>query len=54
MGYYEVKIFYSGDLQRGSLSQPELAQVTIEQIGKDVEGSELVNGSALSNHYPTL
>lgn len=44
MGYYEVKIFYSGDLQRGSLSQPELAQVTIEQIGKDVEGSELVNG----------
>ncbi len=44
MGYYEVKIFYSGDLQRGSLSQPELAQVTIEQIGKDIEGSELVNG----------
>ncbi len=44
MGYYEVKIFYSGDLQRGSLSQPELPQVTIEQIGKDVEGSELVNG----------
>lgn len=44
MGYYQVKIFYNGDLQRGSLSQPELAQVTIEQIGKDVEGSELVNG----------
>lgn len=44
MGYYQVKIYYSGDLQRGSLSQPELAQVNIEQIGKDVEGSELVNG----------
>ena len=44
MGYYEVKIYYSGDLQRGSLSQPELAQISIEQIGKDIEGSELVNG----------
>ncbi len=44
MGYYEVKIYYSGDLQRGSLNHPELAQVSIEQIGKDVEGSELVNG----------
>lgn len=44
MAYYEVKIFYAGDLQRGSLSQPELANVTIEQIGKDIEGTELVNG----------
>jgi hypothetical protein len=44
MGYYEVKIYYSGDLQRGSLNHPELAQVSIEQIGKDEEGSELVNG----------
>lgn len=42
--YYDVKIFFSGDLQRGSLSQPELQGATIEQLGKDVEGSELVNG----------
>lgn len=42
--YYDVKIFFSGDLQRGSLSQPQLSGATIEQLGKDVEGSELVNG----------
>lgn len=42
--YYDVKIFFSGDLQRGSLSQPQLQGATIEQLGKDVEGSELVNG----------
>lgn len=45
MVYYEVKIFFSGDLQRGSLSQPELPNTTIEQVGKDVEGTELVNGT---------
>ena len=44
MVYYEVKIYFNGDLQRGSLSQPELPNTTIEQVGKDVEGSELVNG----------
>lgn len=44
MVYYDVKIFFSGDLQRGSLSQPELPDTTIEQVGKDVEGTELVNG----------
>jgi len=44
MAYYEVKIYFSGDLQRGSLSQPELPDTTIEQVGKDSEGSELVNG----------
>ena len=44
MVYYEVKIYFSGDLQRGSLSQPELPNTTIEQVGKDVEGTELVNG----------
>lgn len=44
MVYYEVKIYFSGDLQRGSLSQPELPNTTIEQVGKDIEGTELVNG----------
>lgn len=44
MAYYEVKIYFSGDLQRGSLSKPELQSTTLEQIGKDIEGSELVNG----------
>jgi len=44
LAYYEVKIYFNGDLQRGSLSQPELPGATIEQLGKDVEGSELVNG----------
>lgn len=44
LAYYDVKIYFNGDLQRGSLSQPELPGATIEQLGKDVEGSELVNG----------
>lgn len=44
LAYYDVKIYFNGDLQRGSLSQPSLQGATIEQLGKDVEGSELVNG----------
>lgn len=44
MLYYEIKIYFKGELQRGNLSQPELAGADVEQVGKDVEGSEIVNG----------
>lgn len=44
MLYYEVKIYFKGELQRGSLSQPEMAGADIEQVGKDIENSEIVNG----------
>lgn len=44
MLYYEIKIYFKGELQRGNLSQPELAGAEVEQVGKDVENSEIVNG----------
>ncbi len=44
LAYLEVKIFFQGDLQRGSLSEPKVEGLSIEQLGKDKEGSELVNG----------
>ena len=44
MAYYEVKIFFKGDLKSGALSPPNVAGCAIEQVGKDVESSELVNG----------
>jgi len=44
LAYLEVKIFFKGDLQRGSLSEPKVDGLSIEQLGKDAEGTELVNG----------
>jgi len=44
MAYYEVKIFFKGDLKSGALSAPNLAGCTIEPVGKDIESSELFNG----------
>lgn len=44
LAYLEVKIFFQGDLQRGSLSEPKVEGLSIEQLGKDTEGTELVNG----------
>ena len=44
MLYYEIKIYFKGELQRGNLSQPEIAGADVEQVGKDVENSEIVNG----------
>lgn len=44
MLYYEIKIYFKGELQRGNLSQPELNGAEVEQVGKDVENSEIVNG----------
>lgn len=44
MLYYEVKIYFKGELQRGSLSPPQMDGADIEQVGKDVENSEIVNG----------
>lgn len=42
--YYQVTIYFSGDLQRGSLSEPKLEGAVIQQLGQDAEGSSLVNG----------
>ena len=44
MLYYEIKIYFKGELQRGNLSQPDLAGAEVEQVGKDIENSEIVNG----------
>lgn len=44
LSYYQVTIYFSGELQRGSLSEPQLEGAVIQQIGQDQEGSELVNG----------
>ncbi|MDX1391571.1 MAG: BatD family protein [Rheinheimera sp.] len=44
LGYYQVTIYFNGDLQRGSLSEPKMDDASITQVGQDVEGSELVNG----------
>lgn len=44
LGYYQVTIYFNGDLQRGSLSEPQLDDASISQVGQDVEGSKLVNG----------
>lgn len=43
LAYLDVKIFFQGDLQRGSLSEPKVDGLSIEQLGKDKEGTELVN-----------
>lgn len=42
--YYQVSIFFNGDLQRGSLSEPVIEGASVTQVGQDVEGTELVNG----------
>lgn len=42
--YYKVTIFFNGELQRGSLSEPGIADASVMQVGQDAEGTELVNG----------
>ena len=44
LSYYQVTIYFNGDLQRGSLSEPQMDDASIIQIGQDTDGSELVNG----------
>ncbi|KKO46857.1 hypothetical protein WG68_02630 [Arsukibacterium ikkense] len=44
MVYYDVTIYFSGDIQRGSLSEPQLDNALIQQVGQDQEGSELIDG----------
>lgn len=44
LAYYQVTIYFNGDLQRGSLSEPQLEGASISQVGQDTEGTELVNG----------
>ena len=39
-----VKLHFSTELQRGSLSEPILEGANVEQIGKDKESNEIING----------
>ncbi|WP_111976585.1 BatD family protein [Algibacillus agarilyticus] len=41
---YTVKLYLGLQLERGSLSQPELPGAIIEQVGKDRESEQLSNG----------
>lgn len=44
LSYYTVTIYFNGELQRGSLSEPVLEGASISQVGQDSESSALVNG----------
>tara|TARA_R110002126_G_scaffold10245_9_gene46465 strand:+ start:180 stop:1829 length:1650 start_codon:yes stop_codon:yes gene_type:complete len=44
MVYYDVTIYFSGDIQNGGLSEPLLDDATIQRVGQDQEGSELIDG----------
>ncbi|WP_445428860.1 BatD family protein [Alishewanella sp. HL-SH05] len=44
MLYYDVVIYFSGDLQRGTLTEPQLEGAEIKRVGQDAEGSAIVNG----------
>jgi hypothetical protein len=44
MLYYDVVIYFSGDLQRGNLTEPALEGAEIQRLGPDVEGTALVDG----------
>src|SRR5690606_25451404 len=44
LSYYTVTIYFNGELQRGSLSEPLLEGASISQVGQDSESSALVNG----------
>lgn len=39
-----VKLHFSAELQRGSLTEPILAEANIEQIGEDQENTQIING----------
>lgn len=41
---YTVKLYLARDIERGSLQAPELNGAEIQQIGKDAEYSEIING----------
>ncbi|SEA57224.1 BatD family protein [Alkalimonas amylolytica] len=43
-GYYTVTIHFRGDLQRGSLTEPSMEGASVLQIGRDEEGSKLIDG----------
>lgn len=41
---YTVKLHLAQDLQRGSLSEPEMANAEVRQVSKDAEYSDIING----------
>lgn len=45
LSYYKVTIYFNGELQRGSLSEPVLEGASISQVGQDSENSALINGT---------
>ncbi|MCS4307468.1 hypothetical protein M2404_001802 [Rheinheimera pacifica] len=44
LSYYQVTIYFNGELQRGSLSEPQMDGASAMQVGQDAESTELVNG----------
>lgn len=40
----KVKLYFAKELKRGSLSEPQLDDANIQQIGKDSESVEVING----------
>lgn len=44
MLYYDVVIYFSGDLQRGNLTEPALEGAEIQRLGPDTEGTALIDG----------
>ncbi|AWB67149.1 hypothetical protein C2869_12200 [Saccharobesus litoralis] len=42
--HYKVRLLYAVNLERGSLTQPELEGAIVEQIGQDKETEQLRNG----------
>ncbi|MBO9488971.1 protein BatD [Endozoicomonas sp. G2_1] len=39
-----VKLHFAAELQRGSLTEPELSSADIKQVGKDSESEKIING----------
>ncbi|SDI52648.1 Oxygen tolerance [Ferrimonas sediminum] len=51
---YWVKLYLATELQRGQLSEPQLANASVVQLGQDRNGNEVVNGRryrVIERHY---
>jgi hypothetical protein len=41
---YTVKLYFAAELRRGSLTEPKFDGANIQQLGKDEEATEIING----------
>lgn len=41
---FKVKLYISGEMQRGALSSPEVAHAQVKQMGEDQDSQDIVNG----------